>query len=108
MSIWDEVNDWVYAKLKLKKKDQQRGLWCRVKVRDLPGGKFRLSLPPHVMITLQITPDGQYLASSLEDGGIALWDVNPIPRWQKAVVAGVASFGLFVLLGRRRRGAVYR
>jgi WD40 repeat protein len=101
--IWEKCRDWVIEKLGGAPWPKDAPL-CVIKVRDTQTGRFRQTLSPLLINHVRISPDGKYLANRLVDGGIAVWDLDPTPRWMIAVPTGVGTFAVLLLLfGRLRR-----
>jgi hypothetical protein len=108
LALWERWYNWMLEKFGVVRPVTTHP-WAVVKVRDVRTGRFRQSLPARVMSDVRLSFDGKYLASNTVDGGIALWDIDPVPRWMKAVPAGVGAFALLMVWswwrGRREASA---
>jgi WD40 repeat protein len=106
--MWDEWRGWLLHRLR---GINDPSFYFQVTLFDRETGRERRSLRLYktVVVMPWITNDGKRLACILQNGTIEVWDTDPPLRWPWAVLAGIGSAGLVLLLGRwasRRQEAV--
>lgn len=93
--------EWVEKKLNIAKPQFSFLKWVRIVKR--PSGEEQYAMPFPVGYPPVVSFDGQWLACGTTEGGVAVFDLNPLPRWPFVLLAGAGTGGLILLLGRRRK-----
>ena len=101
------ARDWIEKKLNLPKPRFSSMTWVRIVKR--PTGEEQYTMPFPVGSPAVISRDGRRLACGTTEGGVAVFELDPLPRWPFVALAGGATGGLILLLGRKRKaGQVVR
>ena len=95
------ARDWIEKKLNLPKPRFSSMAWVRIVKRPL--GEEQYTLPFPVGTHAVISRDGRRLACGTTEGGVAVFDLDPLPRWPFVILAGGTTGGLILLLGRWRK-----
>jgi hypothetical protein len=101
-SAWESLLSYLKLSPPSSGQRQLRSEDVMIMVRERPSGRFRPTLPTKLREPVLISPGGDYLVSTT-DTGVAVWDLHPVPRWQKVIITTNLVFGL--LLWRQRRRA---
>jgi len=93
--------EWIEKNLNLPRPRFRSMSWVRIVKR--PGGEEQYTVPFPVGTPAVISSNGRKLACGTTDGGVAVFNLDPLPRWPFVVLACAATCGLIILLGRRKK-----
>lgn len=96
----DVCRAWIEKKLNMPKPSFNS--LATVRIVNRPSGTEKYAMPYPVGNPLVMTKDGRYLACGTKAGGVAVFDLAPMPRWAIALLASLGTGGMILLLGRWR------